>query len=283
MLPIPHKPRFFTQVAGAIYILPSDEGERARLSMQQALLRRLYDGRLILPPVVLTPDSKVLDCGTGPGVWLLDLVKEVPPSTTLIGSDIEPVLFPKEHPDNMQFCVASALELPSKWSDTFTLVHQRLMLGSITKDEWVSDLKELYRVLAPGGWVQLCEMGGWPEGPITSRIYKPLQAMWDKRDIFISVTGHLPKMLADAGFVDVHVEERAIPTGKWAGHDGIEGRDDLIGIWRGMKIPVLDGGGFGYIHSEEEYDDLLEAVAKEWDENPGSSAKIVTVYAQKPK
>lgn len=201
----------------------------------------------------------------------------------LIGSDIEPALFPKEHPDNMQFHIASALKLPSEWSDTFTLVHQRLMLGSITKDEWVSDLEELHRVLAPGGWVQLCEMGGWPEGPITDRIRKPLQAMWDKIDIFIGVAGHLPKMLAEAGFVDVHVEERVIPTGKWAGQDGIEGREDLIGIWKGMKIPVLNGGGFGYIRSEEEYDNLLEAVAKEWDDNPGSSAKIITVYAQKPK
>lgn len=183
----------------------------------------------------------------------------------------------------MQFHIASACELPSDWSETFTLVHQRLMLGSITKDEWVIDLKELHRVLAPGGWVQLCEMGGWPEGPITDRLLQPLQAMWDNRSIFMDVVDYLPQMLAEAGFINVNVEERAIPAGKWAGQDGIEGRDDLTGIWRGMKIPVLDAGGFGYIHSEEEYDNLVEAVAKEWDDNPGTSAKIVTVYAQKPK
>ena len=34
--------------------------------------------------------------------------------------------------------------------------------------------------------------------------------------------------------VDVKFEEVAVKLGKWAGEDGVQGRDTTIGAWRGM-------------------------------------------------
>lgn len=42
-----------------------------RLSLQHNVLRKAFEGRIILPPVNLTHDDKVLDSGTGSGKGIL--------------------------------------------------------------------------------------------------------------------------------------------------------------------------------------------------------------------
>ncbi|KAK7956865.1 uncharacterized protein PG986_006087, partial [Apiospora aurea] len=42
--------------------------------------------------------------------------------------------------------------------NTFDLVHSRLLAGGINAGRWPSYLRDLYRVLVPGGWVQMVEI-----------------------------------------------------------------------------------------------------------------------------
>ena len=81
----------------------------------------------------------------------------------MVAVDIEPRLFPTSHPKNIEFRVESVTQLPSDWSNSFSLVHQRLLLAALQIPEWPTALGEIYRVLRPGGWVQLAESSGWVE------------------------------------------------------------------------------------------------------------------------
>jgi hypothetical protein len=54
-------------------------------------------------------------------------------------------------------------------------------------------------------------------------------------------------------------------------------------MFRGIKTPILEAGGFGYVTSEAEYDDLLCGLEREWDEIPGTEKEFVIFVARKPE
>ena len=87
----------------------------------------------------------------------------------------------------------------------------------------------------------------------------------------------------ERGFTDITVEERSIPLGSWAGVRGCQARDNYLDVFRGMKTPVLRAGGLGFIKSEEEYDDMIAELEKEWDTTEGASIEFFIIYAKKPE
>jgi ubiquinone/menaquinone biosynthesis C-methylase UbiE len=93
------------------------------------------------------------------GTWILDVAKIVPPDTTLYGIDIESRLFPFVVRQNIHFFVKTVTALPSYWTNTFQLINQRLLVAALTSSQWVTALAELKRILAPGGVLQLGEVG----------------------------------------------------------------------------------------------------------------------------
>jgi SAM-dependent methyltransferase len=221
---------------------------------------------------------------TAAGSWLLDCMKNVPGSVEIYGIDIETRLFPAADclPDNVHLSLNSVTNLPSEWSDTFTLINQRLLMLALRNHEWVIALKELHRVLAPKGWLQLCEIDpGSCKGPVAEKFNALLIALCDSKGFLVEIASQLPEMLLNAGFVNVHVDSRSTPLGKWAGKYGEDGRDNILSIWKGMKTAVMTAGGLGFVHSVEEYDEYLEDFKRELDGTPGRQIAWVSIYAQK--
>ncbi|KDQ15797.1 hypothetical protein BOTBODRAFT_157519 [Botryobasidium botryosum FD-172 SS1] len=277
--------RKFHNFPGAHYVLPSDEPERDRLDRQHRVLKRAYDDKLVWAPVDLVPGSAVLDCGTGTGIWLLDLADQVPDGVQLRGIDVQSHLFPPPR-SNVKFTTSSVTTLPSEWSSKFQLVHQRLLTLALTASEWPTAFLEMKRVLAPGGWVQSEETGAgplsWEAGPATARFQDLAYKLNASRGHMWDSALYIPGFLADAGFTNIRTEVREIPLGKWAGKEGCEARDNLIDVFRAAKEPVLNGGGYGYVNTGEDYDRFIADLVDEWDNTPGAKWNFTIFSAQKP-
>lgn len=102
----------------------------------------------------LRPGMRVLDCGCGPGTITLGLAQKVAPGR-VVAVDLEAgqlevarAIAKAEDVVNIDFQEASALALPFE-DGTFDAVYESTMLCHMAEPESV--LRELYRVLKPGG------------------------------------------------------------------------------------------------------------------------------------
>lgn len=222
------------------------------------------------------------------GIWLLELAlaDNLSNGCQLIGTDIEARLFPKPDtlPRNINFEVQSVLNLPGEWENRYQLVHQRLLRAAFRTTEWIQALKEIYRVLKPGGWLQLVEGDGWVAGPVMDTFRSILEKLAESRGIE-NRPGAVPRLkrcLEDCGFVDLRIVCRSTPIGGWAGKDGRDGRDNMLSLYRGIKAPVLAAGGFGIIRDESMYDALLDQVKHEMNSTPSAECRWISICAQKP-
>ncbi|KAJ7686698.1 hypothetical protein B0H17DRAFT_1136782 [Mycena rosella] len=272
---IAHAARAYQTYPGAQYLLPADlaEGERCQSGLPASTLEQLFG--IVLAPVHFGEGDKVLDVGTGPGPWILDLAESAPPSVSLVSIDIEPTLFPPSisHPTTLEFRAESTTVLPAAWTAAFSLVHQRLAGLSFQTPEWPVALRELYP-------------GAQPNKPCMEALVAMQRALTAARDLHIDCVHALPTMFSAAGFLDIHLEAQTLKLGRWAGALGVAMRTNHVEVFRGLKTPVLEVGGYELVASEEAYDALLEGLGREWDaipttENPGTQKEFVVFWARK--
>jgi hypothetical protein len=208
----------------------------------------------------------------------------------IIGVDIESRLFPQTGPtnSNIHFRLGSVLSLPAEWDDKFTLVHQRLLIVALRHDEWSTAIKEIHRVTAPGGWVQLCEvdpvsyMGGSNSGVHTQRFIELFKELARRSGKDLTCANRIPALLADAGFVDVMVDKRLTTLGPLGGEVGVMAGRNALDVWKGMKKPILGLGGLGYVRNEGEFDAMMDNIEREWSKTSGGEFSWYTIIAKKP-
>lgn len=211
-----------------------------------------------------------------------DVAQKVNASSILHGIDIENHLFPSTPAHNVLFSVNSITALPLGWTDRFDLVHQRLLLGALSTQDWINALRNIYQALRHGGWVQLLESGLWQAGESVRTISDLVEKLLVSRSMRFDIAVALPSLLHDAGFTNITVEKRDIRVGKWAGQTGADARDNIMMLFRALKTPILRSGGFGVVSSEGDFDDLLDSVKKEWDNHIGAQWTVHMFCAQKP-
>jgi ubiquinone/menaquinone biosynthesis C-methylase UbiE len=165
------------------------------------------------------------------GTWILDAAASAP-STLFYGIDIEDRLLPEEKPSNVHFVKFSVTSLPREWTSEFNLVNQRLLVAALTEEEWRMALTEIFRVLVPGGYIQLLEAGPWKAGAVTARHLELVSAFFGTRGLLLDCVARLPLFLREAGFENIQLEERQMLLGAWGGRDGEHGRNNLMGVFR---------------------------------------------------
>lgn len=144
--------RYHAHRAGS-YPLPNDEPELDRLDLKHHIMMLLSDGHLHLAPLV-NPE-KVLDIGTGTGIWAIQMGDQYPEST-VIGTDLSPVQ-PSCVPPNVRFEIDDVEEKEWTWPDNhFDYIHSRFMVASISS--WPRLVRKAFQHCKPGGYFELQEL-----------------------------------------------------------------------------------------------------------------------------
>ena len=136
--------------------MPNDEEEQDRLALMHHAFKLLLGGDLFRAPI--HQPRRILDVGTGTGIWALEMAEEFP-NAEIMGTDLSPIQ-PNWAPPNCTFLVDDA---ESDWAytkeESFDYIHARSMGGSIA--DWGRLLRQAYDHVKPGGWVEIQESETW--------------------------------------------------------------------------------------------------------------------------
>ncbi|KAF3908349.1 hypothetical protein AA313_de0208749 [Arthrobotrys entomopaga] len=97
--------------------------------------------------------QKILDIGTGSGIWAIEMA-DLHPSAVIIGNDLSPIQ-PKWVPPNLRFEVD---DVESEWThqpESFDFIFSRYMVGSIK--DWPRLFEQAFNALKPGGYLEVLD------------------------------------------------------------------------------------------------------------------------------
>ncbi|KAJ5812519.1 hypothetical protein N7474_008820 [Penicillium riverlandense] len=273
-----------------VYFMPNDESELTRLNVVHQIYLILLDGRLTTAPLT-TESPRILDVGTGPGDWAIEMNAEAP-NATIIASDIGVFDSGIAHISlpNVFFQIADAR---SEWTyhEPFDLVHIRGLSGAF--QDWSSVYRNAFAHLKPGGYIEVADAD--PAADILCsesqsdssylQIYSAALRAAGEASGYLRDGSHLrTSALTAAGFVDVRVLERTIPIGLWPHdmHEKTLGKMGLIALLEGLEAYALRSLTRSGSWSLQGATDLCEKVTAELLSADRLSVRVRIVTGRKP-
>ncbi|KAK0639894.1 S-adenosyl-L-methionine-dependent methyltransferase [Cercophora newfieldiana] len=273
------------------YHFINEDGETRRLDLQHHLWYLTLDGKLSLVPSLITGTApkRVLDLGTGAGIWATDFAEEFPESE-ITAVDMKSIN-PRFHPPNITFTTANYEE---DWSfpHKFDYIHSRMANSSVAN--WPAYIRKAFDALAPSGCLELQE---FHLATSSSPTFTPSTSALANTSSLISASAAkssqalidistLPALLASVGFEDVTValEARWPSNGTWPDTN----KEKELGRWNNINF-VSGIGGFmawflpGLGWKGEDIENLVEEVKREMkDEGMQAYWPVIVVCGRKP-
>ncbi|OBS20680.1 hypothetical protein FPOA_07019 [Fusarium poae] len=201
------------------YFTPNDEQQMESIDISHHYLTLLLDGKLSLAPLK-DELEKVLDIGTGTGIWAIDFADEYP-NAEVIGTDLSPIQS-NWVPPNVKFELEDATNSWSWSENSFDFVHMRYLIGAIA--DWGALFREAFRCCKSGGFIESVEvnptffsddetMNDATAMQTWNRLFKEGSKAFGRS--FCAVEDDV-QLLRAAGFVDLQVTEFKVPVGGWA-------------------------------------------------------------------
>ncbi|CAN9301633.1 unnamed protein product [Alternaria alternata] len=221
---------------------PNDELAKEILDFAHHMYLLTLDQKLHLAP--LQNPQTILDCGTGTGIWAIDMADQYP-SAIVTGTDLSPIQ-PEWVPPNCHFEID---DVSLEWTfppNHFDFIHIRELFGCIP--DWDFFFQQAYRHTKPGGWIEIVEHSVCPisdddtMGP--DHFYhtwgKVVVEMGDRFGKTFTIWEESAERIKRAGFVDVTVMEYKWPMNGWPKDKDLKN----IGRWNQLR---LMGGVEGFM------------------------------------
>ncbi|EAA30121.3 S-adenosyl-L-methionine-dependent methyltransferase [Neurospora crassa] len=247
--------------------------------------------KLFLSPLEKNKIHKVLDVGTGTGLWAIDFADEFP-NAEVIGTDVSPIQ-PSWVPPNVKFELDDCNREWTWNEDSFDFVHLRMLLGVVSN--WSDIFRNAFRCARSGGYVESMVSSAFfrsDDGSVKkgSALEQWHSIFWEGgkklgRTFRVLEDDLQKKAMEEAGFVDIAVKDIKIPLGAWPEDKKLA----EIGLWWKMSLESDLEGYLNYLcnallgWTTEETAAYCAHVRKEWnDPNIHSYVWLRVVYGRKP-
>ncbi|PVH89233.1 S-adenosyl-L-methionine-dependent methyltransferase [Cadophora sp. DSE1049] len=277
------------------YLLPNDDAEQDRLDLHHHVFNLVTEGKLFHAPI--DNPSRVLDAGTGTGIWAMDFADQFPGSYVL-GTDLSPIQ-PGWVPPNLEFEVD---DMEDVWRHKpFSYIHLQSLAGSLK--DWPRLLSQAYENLEPGGWLEVvdfelycrdqrdsdAEAPGIPEVKDAKHInmwVAGLHEAADKIGRTFRSAGRCKEWMEDVGFGKVAEQRIKAPLAPWAKNR----RQKEIGIYQ-QQVMLDASSAYGAAHftrvlgwTSEEFEVLSAGVRQELkDRTLQLYSNLYVIYGRKPE
>ncbi|KAF6802657.1 umta methyltransferase family protein [Colletotrichum sojae] len=238
--PVPFAVQVSLTLVLLAYILPNDEMEMDRLDLTHAMVCKAIGDRLYLAPLEKEKVHRILDVGTGTGIWAMEIADEFP-NTEVLGNDLSAIQ-PTWVPTNVKFEIDD-VESPWVNSKKYDYIFVRHMAGSIA--DWPKLVKNIFDNLNPGGWAEFHDLDGEYYSQDGSFTESHTTNYWNQKCIeACRMIGREPcpgrkieSWVRDAGFRSVTHEQFKCPVGPWPKDPHFQeiGMMNLIQLLEGLE------------------------------------------------
>ncbi|KAH0429719.1 methyltransferase domain-containing protein [Colletotrichum camelliae] len=196
-----------------------------RLDLLSAVVFKTI-GKLYYAPVEAEKTHRVLDIGTGTGIWAIEAAEHFP-NAEIIGNDLS-ASQPTWVPPNVKFEID---DVESPWvAKPYDFIFSRTMAGAIK--DWPKLVNNIYNAdrgmlfsnVNPGGWAEFQDWNTTyysDDGSLTAE--HACTKMCDTFAEACNIIGHDPnpgskisQWVEEAGFINVYHRQFMIPIGPWA-------------------------------------------------------------------
>lgn len=188
--------------------------------------------------------SRVLDVGTGTGIWAIDYAQLFPLSR-VIGIDLSPIQ-PSYIPPNLQFLVD---DLDDEWDFTekFQYIHCRMMNSAIRS--WPSFLRQCFNNSVPKGYLEIQDINILPPSDDNTlhkdmNLYIAFQRLDEATKTLGSSfqdIGDIKHLMREAGFRDIKEKFYKWPSNLW---NNEQEQADTLGV---LSHTVINTGLEGFL------------------------------------
>lgn len=192
------------------YILATDDEDARRLDWQHHQLKAFLGGSIILAPIKKDKIKSILEVGYGSGIWALEIAVELP-NARVFGFDIRASHVPPQRMSpNVLFQRANISKGLPYMARSFDYVHQRLCGLAATFDDFEGIFADYYRLLRPGGWLEVFEIGGTMhnDGPVSKKLIGTILKLGNARGLDSIKLKDFDQHIKKAGFTKIKKETR---------------------------------------------------------------------------
>ncbi|KAI7849785.1 S-adenosyl-L-methionine-dependent methyltransferase [Circinella umbellata] len=240
------------------------------MTIQHYLLKSARKSNACAP---IEKPTTIVDIGTANGIWAIEMAAEHF-NARVIGIDIKP---PTTHqqvtgPKNLSYVEADINDPLPLEDASVDFIFQRSMGTVIRKDKWNHILEEMFRILKPGGYIELIEQDLWHHnpGPVQNAFDTFMQEQCVEWGLDFAFTESLGTKIEESGFENLEYRQLDIPIGEWPKDAelkqfGFINKETRKLYLRNRKTFFMSNWGL----SNEDYDMAVQEVLEEFEDYHG--------------